>query len=301
MKKNKISRYIDSLRGIENKTVIITGANSGLGFEMAKVALLKGAKVIMACRNLERAESAKTKLIDETGSQNIVIELYDQSDVKSIQHFAKLIKDKYSDFYALILNAGIFLPNDIIDEYHVSTVYRTNFIGIYILLKYLSDFLDNVDEEKRIVIQGSMSSYFYKYKNKDKFIFGEDKPLKQYSLSKLCCTNLFAHYRDNNLNHHVKYLLCEPGIATTDIYRNFKKWFKIISRPFFVIFTNSALEGSLSGCKLMCDAAANGDYYRPRHLFAAKGLPKKSQLPTKLINEDIIRDAKEMADMYESK
>ena len=299
-KKNKIDKYIDALHQLDNKTVIITGANSGLGFETARVALLKGAKVVMACRSLERAEKAKEELIQETGSNNIAIEEYDQQHASSILKFTKTIKEKYSDFYALVLNAGIFLPNEVVDEFHISSVYRTNFIGSLILLKELNSFLETSNQERRIVFQGSVASFISKYNN-NKFIYGENKPLKQYNLSKLCITNLYAHYRDSNKNPYVKFLLCEPGVAFTNLFRNFKKWFKRIAFPFLKCFGASAREGSLSACKLICDVTANGDYYRPRGLFTAKGLPKKSELPLKYINKQIIIDGEEIAKIYESK
>lgn len=298
-KKNKIERYIDSLNQIENKAVIITGANSGLGFEIAKTALNKGAKVVMACRSIEKADLAKEQLISETGSNNIVIEKYDQADIKSIHSFSRLIKDKYRDFYALVLNAGIFYPNEIVDEFHISNVYRTNFLGAYVLLDDLQDYLKAVKEEKRLIIQGSVASFFYKYKNKDNFIYGKDKPMKQYSLSKLCISNLYTHYRSINDNDHVKYLLCEPGVAFTNLFRNFKKWFKKISYPFLKHFSSSPREGSLSACKLLCEEVNNGDYYHPRGLFTARGLPKRGSFPKKYINEQILIDAKEILKNYE--
>ena len=300
-KKNKTDKYINSLNDIKDKLVIITGANSGLGYEMSRVALLKGANLVMACRNIDRANAAKDKLIKETGIDKIIIEQYDQSSIESIRNFANTIKNKYGDFYSLVLNAGIFLPTEIVDELHISNVYKTNFIGAYTLLRYLKDFINNSKTERRIIIQGSVASFFYKYKNKDKLIYGEYKPFKQYSLSKLCVSNLFTYYRDNNFNPHVKYLLCEPGISTTNLFRNFKKWFKKLATPFFKICCNNSREGSLSGCKLMCDIASNGDYYKPRHLFSAKGLPKKSRYPRKFIFKDIINDGDIISKQYEQR
>ena len=298
-KKNKFDRYIESLHDIRDKLVIITGANSGLGYEMARVALLKGAHLIMACRNKERAEKAKESLINETGNKNIEIELYDQSDLKSVHSFASLIQSKYQNFYALVLNAGIFLPTETLDEFKISNVYRTNFIGALVLLEDLNNFISQSESERRIIIQGSVASFFNKYKNKDKFIYGIYSPFKQYALSKLCCSNLFIYHRDNNHNPYVKYLLCEPGIATTGLFKNFKKWFKNLSAPFLIIIGNSSRAGSLSGCKLLCDIASNGDYYRPRHLFTAKGLPKKGHYPKKYIFSNIIKDGLEIAEQYE--
>ena len=297
---NKADRYIASLNDITGKTVIVTGANSGLGYEIARVALLKHARVVMACRNKKRAEEAKEKLIADTGLNNIVIELYDQSNISEIELFTKRIIDKYPDFYALVLNAGIFLPIEIVDEYHISNVYRTNFLGAYKLVSLLKSYLDRSNIERRVIIQGSVASFRYRYKNKDKFIYGEDAPLKQYALSKLCVSNVYVHFRDTNQNPHAKYLLCEPGVAFTNLFHNFKKWFKNIAYPYLKLFTNSAREGSLSACKLMCDIVSNGDYYRPGGIFTAVGLPKKAKYTKRAIYPNIISDAEEILKNYGS-
>ena len=300
-KKNKIERYIDALHQIDNKLVIITGANSGLGFEIAKTALIKGARVVMACRNQQRAEEAKEKLINETGLDSIEIFLYDQSDFKSVHNFADAIKNQYKDFYALILNAGVMFPPQVVDEFHVSTVYRTNFLGAYTLMKDLEEFLNNVKKEKRIIIQGSVATFLHEYKDKDKFIYGEYKPFKQYALSKLCCSNIYTYYRDKNENEHVKYLLCEPGAAATEIIKSFKTWFKKIALAYVRTFNNSAEKGSLDACKLMCDDCVNGDYYRPKHFFSLVGMPKKSRYSRRYIFSNIITDADEMIKEYEQR
>ena len=297
-KKTKIDKYIDSLHRIDGKTVIVTGANSGIGFEIAKIALLKGAKVVMACRSLERAKSAKEKLINETGNNEITIEQYDQSNAQSIKEFSLLIKNKYSDFHALILNAGIFSSVVKTDEYRISQVYKTNFVGAYILLESLKELLNDSEQEKRIIIQGSVASFSYKYKNKDRLVYGEEKQMKEYSLSKLCISNLYVHYRDNNLNPYVKYLLCEPGAAPTNLFRDMKKWVKKITVDFLKHFCCSTQEGSLSACKLMCDIVFNGDYYHPGGFFTIKGLPKRGVFPQKYINEKIILDGEEIAKIY---
>ena len=102
MKKNKVDKYIDALHQIDGKLVIVTGANSGIGYEIAKIALIKGARVVLACRNESRAEQAKERLINETGKTSIEIYIYDQSDFKSVYKFAYTIKNYYLDFYAFL-------------------------------------------------------------------------------------------------------------------------------------------------------------------------------------------------------
>ena len=208
-------------------------------------------------------------------------------------------EEKYSSFYALVLNAGVLKPKDNVDEFNISTTYKTNYVGLLALLDKLQPFLDECTEEKRIIIQGSLSSYFHKYRSGDEFIYGKGKQMRQYALSKLCCSNLYVYLKDNNQNPYVKYLLAEPGVAVTNIYQNFKRWFKNLALFFLRIFTNDARTGSLSVMKLICDRCANGDYYRPAHLFHARGLPVKSIFKKQFINNKIIDEGREMVKMYE--
>ena len=298
-KKNKVKNYIKSLNSLDDKLIIVTGANSGLGYEISKVALLKGAKLVMACRNEKRALSAKEKLIEETHNSNIEIVLYDQSDFDSVRKFAKEIIKKYSNFFALVLNAGLFKTDENIDELHISKVYKTNYLGALLLLNELSSFLNTVKEEKRIIIQGSMASFFYKYRKEDKFIYGELSGWKQYSLSKLCCSNLYFHFKENNQNEFVKLLLCEPGVAATNLFSSFPKWLSKIALPLIRVFANDSEDGALSACKLMCDEVGNGDYYRPKNFFSSSGLPKKAIYPQKYVYPQIITKGLEIIDSYD--
>ena len=294
-KKNKVEQYIASLSDVKGKTVIITGANSGLGYQIAKVALLKGATVVLACRSVLRATEATNKLIEETGSYNIHTELYDQISLNSVRFFVRTIKKKYPDFYALILNAGVLYPPERIDDKGYSTLYLTNFLGAFVLLEELKEFLEQSQIERRIVIQGSLASFRHKYKNSHAFILGKMPNHKTYSLSKLCCSNLYVYHKNHNHNRFVKYLLCEPGVAVTNLFNSLPKWFKKFAFPLMKIIFNTSEEGALSACKLMCDAAANGDYYRPAHFFSCKGLPKKSVYPKKYIFDEIIVEAQQIS------
>jgi retinol dehydrogenase 13 len=69
------------------KTVIITGADSGIGFETASEMAKRGAKVIMACRNMEKCEKAKEKIINETFNRRVECKLCDLASFESIRNF----------------------------------------------------------------------------------------------------------------------------------------------------------------------------------------------------------------------
>lgn len=63
-----------------------------------------GARIIMACRDLERAEAARNELIEDSGNQNIVANKLDLSDTKSIRAFAELINKGMQDIWLFDLN-----------------------------------------------------------------------------------------------------------------------------------------------------------------------------------------------------
>ncbi|XP_017463546.1 PREDICTED: retinol dehydrogenase 11-like, partial [Rhagoletis zephyria] len=73
---------------MEGKTVIITGANSGIGKETARELAKRGARIIMACRNLETANAAKEEIGKETGNNKLIVKKLDLGSQKSVREFA---------------------------------------------------------------------------------------------------------------------------------------------------------------------------------------------------------------------
>ncbi|XP_035765279.1 retinol dehydrogenase 11 [Neolamprologus brichardi] len=94
---------------LDGKTVVITGANTGIGKETAKDLARRGARIIMACRDLERAEEARTDILEDTGNENVVIRKLDLSDTKSIRAFAEVVNKEEKQVNILINNAGIMM------------------------------------------------------------------------------------------------------------------------------------------------------------------------------------------------
>ena len=121
------------------KNVIITGGNSGLGYETA----LKVAKssdefnVILACRNLEKGEAARDKIIQESGNPNVDAAELDVSSLSSVRNFAQNLE--YDEIYALLCNAGINGMTSGLTEDGVDIVFATNHLGHFLLANLLLD------------------------------------------------------------------------------------------------------------------------------------------------------------------
>jgi len=283
----KLNRYIkNNLFDVRGKKVIVTGANSGIGFSICDVLLFKGAHIVMACRNVQRAQEARDVLLDRHPNGKVDILVFDQSSLSSISSFADVLRNEHRDFYALILNAGVFFPNKTSQFENIAPLtIGTNFLGPLRLVSLLQDFLGSAKDEKRIIFQGSLAYHLNHYINKNASLLNGKKGLmKQYNISKLGVAQMFYFYSASNNNPYVKYLLAEPGISNTQIIRNYQKWFKIIASGFLSVFLHNNVKASLSACYLTCQKVANGDYYRPRGLLTVSGYPHQSHLNKKSID-----------------
>lgn len=122
------------------KNVIITGANSGLGFETAKkIAKTSGDyRLILACRNEQKGNEAKDRIISESGNGNVLVMKLDTASLQSVRHFA----DDYAQsgcgpIYALLCNAGINGTHLGLTEDGFDLVFQTNHLGHYLLTRLL--------------------------------------------------------------------------------------------------------------------------------------------------------------------
>lgn len=281
--------YLNILPSLENKNVIITGSNTGIGFQIAKACLYKSANVILACRNLNKANIAKDELLKDFPNGNISLIKYDQSNLESIKEFADQILKSEINFDILICNAGIFKPNRTLLFYNqIPLTYGTNFIGLFYLLDLLNERLKSDSKDRKIIIQGSLSARFYKTKG-SAFLFNNKMRLfKQYALSKQCVENSFYYFANQNLNPHLQFLLAEPGITNSDIYRNYPAPFRQIAKGAINLVCHSTFVAGLSAVSLACKYTTNGLFMAPKGYKRIKGYPKIFKFNKKYYNDEVI-------------
>ena len=94
----------------QGKVAIVTGANSGIGFETAVALAKKGAQVVMASRSLPKAWAARDEILKVYPHGLIDVMKLDLADFTSIFAFATEFKNKFSQLNLLVNNAGIMLP-----------------------------------------------------------------------------------------------------------------------------------------------------------------------------------------------
>ncbi|KAJ1931323.1 hypothetical protein FBU59_006752, partial [Linderina macrospora] len=94
-------------KGDQKQVAIITGANSGIGYETAKAIGRAGYHTILACRNQSLGEKAVANLVRETGQTNFELMVLDLASFGSIHEFVKQFKSRYQQLNLLVNNAGV--------------------------------------------------------------------------------------------------------------------------------------------------------------------------------------------------
>lgn len=141
---------------LSGKVAVITGANTGIGFETARSLAYFGCRILMACRSQSKTEEAIERIRSEreaAGDRCTFIPL-DLASIESVKRAAELIKSKVNHIDMLILNAGVFaLPFTQTDD-HLETTFQVCHLGHFYLCQLLQDCLDN---RTRVIVVSSES------------------------------------------------------------------------------------------------------------------------------------------------
>ena len=285
-----IKKYLDKFPSFDNKTIIVTGANSGVGFELCRHLLYKNANVVMACRNMKRANDARNKLVEEYPSANIEILEYDQSSLKSVKNASDVIKDKYHDFYGLVCNAGILGPIEkgVMTENGFPITIGTNYLGLLYLYENLKYLLDESTITRKVIFQGSIAADLKIPKGMD-LLDDQESQWTKYNLSKKCVECLYKYTSINNKNEKVAFILSEPGVSKTSLFNSMNGFLKVVGGFFIRVFSHTPKKASLTMFRCLIEDTKNGDVYLPRGLSRVRGYPKKFPFKEKRYDEAYIK------------
>ncbi|XP_076463726.1 retinol dehydrogenase 13-like [Babylonia areolata] len=124
---------------IPGKTVIITGANTGIGKATAKELACRGARVILACRDQQKAQRARDEIVRDSDNQNVSVRHLDLASMESIRTFAAQMNDEEDRIDILINNAGIMFCPKMLTEDGFEMQLGVNHLGHFLLTMLLLD------------------------------------------------------------------------------------------------------------------------------------------------------------------
>jgi NAD(P)-dependent dehydrogenase (short-subunit alcohol dehydrogenase family) len=272
---------IPSLAG---KRVIITGANSGIGYHAALKLARKGAQVTLACRNRQRGEAALSLLDADSPSAHTELAILDLASLRSVRDFAEKELAQHRPLHILINNAGVMAPPrrlQTADGFELQ--FGTNVLGHFALTALLMPALEQAaaasPDRPRVVTLASIAHKRGQLNFNDLQSTQAYSPMKAYQQSKLADL-MFAFELDRRLhaaNSRVMSVAAHPGIANTNLFQAgdhspLEKTLRNLFGHTIGIFLNTDAEGALPTLyAAAAPGAEDGGYYGPQGFQEMRG------------------------------
>jgi len=203
------------------KTVIVTGANAGIGYETALALYEAGAQVILACRNLKSAKEAIVKIKELKGKGSLEAALLDLSSLTSVRKFAEAFIQKHQQLHLLINNAGVMIPPASKTTEGYELQFGVNFLGHFALTGYLYSLLNNTPASRIVTV--SSLAYLRGVIDFDNLRSEIDyEPMREYSQSKLAdlIFSIELQRRIAAANDQTVSIAAQPGANKTELARH---------------------------------------------------------------------------------
>jgi NAD(P)-dependent dehydrogenase (short-subunit alcohol dehydrogenase family) len=278
---------IEQVPSQSGKVAIVTGANSGIGYETSLTLARKDITVIMACRNLQKGEAAKQKILAAYPDAKLKVMELNIANLSSVKMFVKHFRNHFDYFNLLINNAGIMMSPFQETEDGFENQMATNYLGHFALTGQLLPLMDN-STSSRVV---SLSSLSYKWAEIDFENLHAEKGYsknKAYGQSKRACL-VYAYELQRRLSeagYQILSVAAHPGLSQTNLDRYFPK----LIRPLGALFLQSAKKGALPVLyAALQESLRGGEYIGPDGFQEMRGNPKVVDSDANTKNREIGR------------
>ncbi len=265
------------------KTAVVTGSNTGLGFETAFDLYRKGARVHIACRSEEKGLDAIERMKAQGGAGELVFSAVDLASLRSVKAFTDAILATESRLDLLVNNAGVMIPPPSKTEDGYESQFGVNFVGHFALTGQLFDLLE-ATKGSRVV---TLSSLAHVGASIDFGNFRLEKPYdkwREYGQSKLADL-IFALEFDQRLRNNgnrITSLAAHPGFTSTDLQRHIDQ--KLLTS----VETMTPEEGArstLTAC--LSEDAQGGQYWGPDGAGERLGNPAQARIDPVALDADL--------------
>ena len=275
----------DDMPDQTGRTAIVTGANSGIGFETARMLALRGANVTLACRSVERASGALGRILGERPPGKVTMETLDLSDLESVAAFAKAFASKNDRLDLLVNNAGVMVPPLGRTKQGFELQFGTNHLGHFALTARLLPLLEKAPGSRVVVVSSTMQ-------NIGKIDFDDLNWERRsysawlaYGQSKLA-NMLFALELQRRLaaaGSKVQVTAAHPGWTATDLQRT-----SALVRVLNPLFAMKPADGALPTLRAATDPQAPpASYWGPSHFMEMNGPPAPARVSPRARDEAV--------------
>ena len=264
----------DDIPDQSGRVALVTGANSGIGYETARQLAARHAHVVMACRSLDKAEAAKARILNEVPDASVRVMPLDLSSLASVHAFAEAFLAEHDRLDLLINNAGVMVPPFSKTEEGFELQFGTNHLGHFALTGLLLPLINRTPEARIVTVSSEahrMGKIDFENLNGEK---GYSKwPF--YGQSKLA-NLLFTYELQRHLEaagHSTLAVAAHPGWTATNLQQN-TGLAQFLNRFFAMTPDQGALP------TLFAATASNvpgGTFYGPDGFMEMNGYPRQVQ------------------------
>lgn len=268
---------------LSSKTILITGANTGIGFHTARYFCKHGAQVILACRSEDKMATAAAEISKEFPSARIVQMQLDLSNIENVYAFAEKFKHSgIEKIDVLALNAGVAMTQFRKSKQGLELMFATNHIGHWLLTGLLIDYIKDVDDSRIVVV----SSLGHRQASGVNYDVAQGKTEQGFvAVPTYCDTKLANQWFTRVLQHKLEdaraktiAVNAHPGGSSTNLVQNINEHTGILIKMwmnFITSFQQSAEQGSWPTVFAATDPDIKKEnYYGPSGWFELRGPPK---------------------------
>lgn len=262
--------YQKNTEDLTGKVAVVTGGNSGIGFEAARGLLSLGAEVVLACRSAVRALAARERLLQEMPGGTVRIAMLDLASNTAIDTFAEEIGKRYAKIDIFIHSAGVYYPRDTHTADGLPMTVGVNYHGT---VRVAEAVLPLMDSTGKMIFTSSLVDRF----GRDREVAGEG--YAAYAKSKHLLSAYVLKKASTRGAGEPAFIAVHPGITATDLLSpaktTHKPAFSRLGHAFLYLFTHSPEKAALTDIWAVT-RGENGDFIGPRGLFGISGYPHKT-------------------------
>jgi NAD(P)-dependent dehydrogenase (short-subunit alcohol dehydrogenase family) len=268
------------------RTAVVTGANSGIGFETARALAAKGARVVLACRSEEKGRDAERRLRDALPSADVRFEPLDLGALASVRAFAEKLRAAEPRLDLLVNNAGVMMPpyGKTADGFEMQL--GTNHLGHFALTGLLLETLRRTPKA-RVVTVSSLAHFWGRIAFDDLQSERSYNPTRAYGQSKLAnllfVRELARRFEAARLDALAA--AAHPGSTRTELQRHSGLMHAVVA-----VFSQQPPEGALPTLyAATAPDVKSGDYFGPSGFAGCIGPPGRARSSPRAKDADVAK------------
>ena len=261
----------DDVPGQQGRLAVVTGANTGLGFETAQALATRGASVVLAVRNVEKGKKAAARIAAAAPGATVTVQELDLSSLDSVRSAAAELRAGHPKIDLLICNAGVMYPPKQTTHDGFELQFGTNHLGHFALTGLLLEQMLPVPGS-RVVTVSSVGHRIRARVNFDDLQWERSySRVRAYGQSKLA-NLVFTYELQRRLSGAgtTIAIAAHPGFAATELMRH-----SPMAAVVTPLFSQNAAMGALPVLRAATDPSVlGGQYYGPGGFLGLRGYPK---------------------------